>query len=386
MANNFKGLFQNPIAAWGPGPCLFDIVMLLARAGGPCYGSGKVPKLLQDSFLLTCLVVLLSVNQGFAQKASQPTTSLNEPHVCDPSKVIGSEACAKCHANEIAQWKRTPHFQTFDTLHRLPEAKAIVKKLGLRTVKRNDTCIKCHYTQQKMESRIRIVSGISCESCHGGAIKWKDIHADYGGPNATADAETPEHREQRRDASISAGMNNPANLYLIAKQCYSCHTVPDEKLVNVGGHRAGSAEFELVAWSQGMVRHNFLHGGNLSNAPSTPERLRVMYVVGVMTDLEQSLRATAQATEIATFGKTSASRAARMKHQLRKIQIRINDPHIEEALRAVATLKITLNNQEAILAAADKVGAAANQFSVEADGAELSDIESMLPHPSQYKN
>ena len=31
--------------------------------------------------------------------------------------------------------------------------------------------------------------------------------------------------------------------------------VPEERLVNVGGHTAGSA-FELVSWSQGEVRHN----------------------------------------------------------------------------------------------------------------------------------
>ena len=310
---------------------------------------------------------------------------INEPSVCDPTKVVSAAACAKCHTNEVAQWKRTPHYQTYDSLHRLPEAKDIVKRLGLRSVKRNDTCIKCHYTQQQQGIRVRAVSGISCESCHGAAKDWIDVHADFGGPNITAAAETPEHRQQRRNVSIAAGMNNPSNLYLIAKQCYSCHTVPDEKLVNIGGHRAGSHDFELVAWSQGMVRHNFLRGGNLTNAPSTLERIRVMYVVGVMTDLEQSLRATAQATEKATFGKTCATRSARMKHRLREIQIRINDPNVQSALNAVSKVKLTLNNKAAILASADAVGKAANAFATEADGDTLTKIDAMLPHPSQYK-
>ena len=61
-------------------------------------------------------------------------------------------------------------------------------------------------------------------------------------------------------------MNNPHNIYLIARQCYDCHTVPNERLVNVGGHLAGSQDFELVAWSQGMVRHNFLRTGGTTNA------------------------------------------------------------------------------------------------------------------------
>ncbi len=44
-------------------------------------------------------------------------------------------------------------------------------------------------------------------------------------------------------------------IYDLAKTCYGCHVVPQEDLVNKGGHRAGSA-FELVSWSQGEVLHN----------------------------------------------------------------------------------------------------------------------------------
>jgi hypothetical protein len=115
--------------------------------------------------------------------------------------------------------------------------------------------------------------------------------------NVAKAAETPEHRQQREENSVAHGMNNPHNVYLIAKQCYNCHTVPNEQLVNVGGHQAGSKDFELVAWSQGMVRHNFLRTGGTANAESTAAQLRVMYVVGVMTDLEYSLRAVAAATQ-----------------------------------------------------------------------------------------
>src|SRR5690606_35633324 len=132
-------------------------------------------------------------------------------------------------------------------------------------------------------------AGVSCESCHGGARDWIQLHADYGGPNVTRDTESPEHREARRSASVAAGMNTPSNLYLIARQCLSCHTVPNESLVNVGQHKAGSTEFELIAWSQGSVRHNFVTAGGHANIPSNPARRRVMYVVGLMADLEASL-------------------------------------------------------------------------------------------------
>jgi len=303
----------------------------------------------------------------------------------DPAEVMGDQACAKCHDHEIQQWKGTPHYETFDTLHRRPEAKEIAKRLGLRSVKRNDTCVQCHYTRQLVDERVRIVAGVSCESCHGAAKAWITLHSDYGSPNATKESETPEHRQQRVEQSLAAGMNNPVNLYLLARQCLACHTAPDEKLVNIGGHKAGSTEFELVSWSQGMVRHNFLASGGQLNQPSSPERLRVMYVVGVMADLEASLRATALATEKQTFGITAAQRAARLKKRLYEIGQLVDNQHLHQALDIVMAVQLKLNNSAALSGAADEVGWAANALAQSESGESLAPIDSLLPSPQQYK-
>lgn len=286
----------------------------------------------------------------------------------------------------MLQWKQTPHFATFEALHRKPEAKEIAKKLGLASVKRNDLCIKCHYTTQTVERRERVVSGISCESCHGAAADWVALHNDYGGTSITKELETPAHRDERRAKSIAAGMNNPANLYLVARQCLACHTSPEEKLVNMGGHAPGSLDFDLVAWSQGMVRHNFLRTGGAGNAPSSPERLRVMHVVGVMADLEASLRATAAASEKAAFGVAAAQRAAAKKRRLYEISQLIDNQHVRTATDAALGVRLKLNNREALLAAADAIGEAAYEFAATADGAELAAIDPLLPKPDQYKN
>jgi hypothetical protein len=280
---------------------------------------------------------------------------------------------------------RTPHFATFDTLHRTPAAKQIAEKLGLRSIKRSNVCTQCHYTAQNQSGRTRVVAGVSCESCHGGAADWLALHADYGGPGVTKEQESAEHRAQRLAESIAHGMNNPHNLYLIARQCFNCHTVPNESLVNVGGHVAGSPDFELVAWSQGIVRHNFLRTGGTSNAAPTQSELRVMFVVGVMTDLEYSLRAAAVATEKSTFGLTSAQRAARMKRRLHEVQALIHESLIQPALDAVATVEVRLGNQAAIVAAADAVGKAAYKFAEEADGNKLAALDPLLPQPAHYK-
>jgi hypothetical protein len=111
-----------------------------------------------------------------------------------------------------------------------------------------------------------------------------------------------------------------------------------------------------------------------------------MYVVGVMTDLEYSLRAVATATEKSTFGQTSAKRAARMKKKLLEIQSKTHDPNIAAALDAVATVELRLGNSAAIVAAADEVGKAANDFAEHADGKQLSALDPLIPRSDQYKN
>jgi hypothetical protein len=308
------------------------------------------------------------------------------PAAPDAAKVVGADQCAKCHQAEVQQWMKTPHYVTFDALHRTPRAKEIADRLGERSIKRSTVCTQCHYTEQNQGGRLRVVAGVSCESCHGGAADWISIHADYGGEGVSKEQETAEHRAKRIEDSIARGMNNPHNIYLIARQCYDCHTVPNERLVNVGGHLAGSADFELVAWSQGMVRHNFLRTGGTANGSPSQAELRVMYVVGIMADLEYSLRATATASEKATFGVECANRAARMKKRLHEIQRLLNDSLIQPALEGVAVVELRLGNAVAILAAADEVGRAAKEFAEKADGEKMSAIDSMLPRPSEYKN
>jgi ribosomal protein L40E len=303
---------------------------------------------------------------------------------CDPNKVITAATCAKCHANEVAVWKNTPHSKTFQELTRNPMAKEICGKLGLRSVKRSDVCIKCHFTQTVVGERIKAVSGVSCESCHGAAADWVNVHSDYGGPNETRDTETPEHATERLTMSASLGMRNTKDLYAIASSCFNCHTVPDEKLVNTGGHNPGSLDFELVRWSQGMVRHNFLRDGR-SNAVSSPERLRVMFVVGLIADLEYSTRATGNATAKSNYGITVATRAAKVATRLNDLQHKISNPNVQLALDAFAQAELRTNNKDALGQIADQIRNAGRLFATESDGAQLTEVDSLLPDPAEYK-
>ena len=106
--------------------------------------------------------------------------------IADPAKVLSADACVKCHAAEVNVWKNTPHSKTFEQLHRTPEAKQIARRLGVRSIKYDGRCVACHYTQQMDEGRAVTVAGVSCESCHGAATDWLDVHQDYGGPTRDA--------------------------------------------------------------------------------------------------------------------------------------------------------------------------------------------------------
>lgn len=309
-----------------------------------------------------------------------------QPMRCDPDKVVSAEACARCHGNEVSRWTQTPHAQTFEQLIRNPKAKEITDRLGLSSIKRNEICTQCHFTMKTDESgKQKAVAGISCESCHGAARDWLTIHNDYGGPTVLKSQETAAHRLERLQKSTEQGMRNTQNAYLIARSCYECHTIPHERLVNVGGHPATSAEFELVAWSQGTIRHNFLRTGGQANAESTPEKLRLLYVIGLLADLEFSARATAGATEKSIYGMAVAERSARAAERLYAAQQKLNDPLLQQALETFAVAELRTNNAAQLLAVADTLSRIGTEFAAQRDGSTLAAIDGDLPPPSSYR-
>ncbi len=168
--------------------------------------------------------------------------------------------------------------------------------------------------------------------------------------------------------SMNLGMRNPVNVYLVAQSCYRCHTVPDEKLVNVGGHVAGSQNFELVAWSQGKVRHNFVRSDGKVNDPSPLERTRLMFIAGMIADLEFSLRATAEATVKETYGVTSAGRAARAAKRLAAANEKVNQPALAEVLEVFQSIQLKAEQSPQLIQAADAIAQIGIRFAGSSKG------------------
>lgn len=262
----------------------------------------RVLKLLLVAFSL-CLFSNAGFSYGWLTPEAEKARALN---IVGPEKEEGN--CAKCHSVETDAWKQTKHFSTFKEAHRSDEAKEILLAMGEKSMKRATECRQCHYTSTVKKEKIRASYGVSCESCHGAGKEWLSIHVKKGGdPDGDdlkwgeAKLETTEERASRLGKSKDLGMINSDMIYGIAKNCFGCHTVPNEKVVNVGGHPAGSDDFELLSWSQGEVVHNFASAEGTDKAgqslAATIEKKRRLFITGKLVDLETTLFNISQAAE-----------------------------------------------------------------------------------------
>ncbi|MEM6365653.1 MAG: cytochrome c family protein [Planctomycetota bacterium] len=344
-------------------------------------------ELARDSKAIDHAMALPAAEGLVTANRSTSSAAGSEASAPDPHLTLGTQSCIKCHAGEVSVWRSTPHARTFDELHRRPEAKAIAAKLGLRSIKHEGRCVQCHYTMQSTidEPSPHVIAGVSCESCHGPAKQWLDAHHDYGGEHITRQTESPQHRIARLRKSIALGMRNPVNVYLVAQSCLRCHTTADEELVNVGGHSAGSLNFELVSWSQGTIRHNFVRTNGQSNTPSSTERIRVMFVAGMIAELESSLRATAVATQKAKYGITVAQRTARAAQRIQSVAQKTNSPILDDILQVMSQVTLKLNNSSQLTWAADQIAELGYQYAATTDGRSLAVLDTFIPTPDRYK-
>ncbi len=320
---------------------------------------------------LSAIAVVFGIASGCA------ATFGGQVHEIDPTKIVGATKCGECHKYEVEAWKLTPHFRTFDTMHRSADGQKIAAALGIKRIKSESACLTCHYTVQTKAGIAEPIAGVSCESCHGAAADWINVHNDK-----------KLSREERRSKSVAAGMIRPDNIYSVAANCFQCHLVPNEKLVNTGGHTAGTPGFELVAWSQGMVRHNFLtpegEEGKV-NKEDNANRKRMMFATGAILDLEYSLRGVGSATEKATYGITMARRVAGLKKKIEEIQKAAPTDEMAEIITAVKDVALKLNNKDQLDQAADKVAELGKKFVEKETGDKLAGLDPLLPKPDQYR-
>jgi hypothetical protein len=209
------------------------------------------------------------------------------------------------------------------------------------------------------------MAGVSCESCHGPAEKWNAVHADPTDPDAMKKAE-------------AMGLIRPGNVAGMVNQCFRCHTVNDERLVNDGGHNPGS-DFEIVAWLEGEVRHNFIGSRGLHNASTPPERKHLFYIVGQITALERAIREYAGGKGGGDYAETRVTRRKRALKRLRAIQARVKVDALERIIDLGSKADLKPGNGPALQRTADSIRELGRRFASDRDGDGLAAVDDLLP-------
>ncbi len=304
-------------------------------------------------------------------------TVLAQQAARDVERIVGVTECAECHKDTTRIWEQTHHHALFDETHRSQEGRKIAKQMGVKRTKgATSMCTSCHYTMKLKDGKPRAVAGVSCESCHGPARDWLERHSEFSGKEE--EDETPEEEQARWVDADAAGMIRPRNLLALARNCLGCHITPNEDLVNNSEHSAGS-EFELLAWSQGEVRHNVWYSE--TNDEAGPARKRMLYLAGLTVELEASLAALAAArdpggeyaTHMAERVKRAAARAAKAAAVL----------SLPELARMAATADALDKGAAALQTAAAEARSLAGQV-LARDGDGLNALDPLLPTPADY--
>ena len=337
----------------------------------------------QRNQLAIFMLLLAHALDGNAQEDNKIAPPANW-EIQNVENFLGYENCRKCHQLQVEKLVATAHFKSYETTHRSAESKAICQQVGIRSIKRSDRCIRCHYTPEISTRGIRASSGISCESCHGSSKNWIVGHNDYGGLNITKEQESSAHKKQRVESSIAKGMRHPSNLYLLAKSCYECHLIDDPQLINETIHPQAAKQFNMVSWSQGNMRHNFLRTDNKYNAKSTDERLRVMFVVDLMARLEAVLKSAAKSKpDTKHFGLMNSLYQDSAKELLNVSKL-VENAYIDSVIDVLKKTPPDANKKQK-LGAAKSISNIAFEFGKNETAHALDEIQNLLPAEETYR-
>lgn len=315
--------------------------------------------------LLHCGIALLFVG-GFTSAMATPDQAWN---------VSGPEKCAECHRVEYDIWEETPHSLTYESMPDSDKGIEIGEAMGLDDVVEAELCQTCHLTlQSEAEGEpAEVIAGVSCDSCHGASAVWMEPHA--------KENKTAEEKTSLWAASEAAGMIRPGDVYTFAMNCLACHVVPQEELVNTGGHPAGS-EFNLVSWSQGIVRHNTFYSAD--NNMASPERKRMMAVMGVAAELQVGLKAAIALNDAnGDYATALGARLQKAKSALADMAGKTSSSGVQAIYDAVAGIDMSMPMDESkATTAISSIATSAKALSK--NGGDLSALDTLVESYGEY--
>lgn len=259
---------------------------------------------------------------------------------------IGPKKCQECHRAEHDVWKGSAHFKAFRGAHKHKSAKAIAKASGTgKSMRKNKTCLTCHYTKIGKKAK----AGPSCESCHGAAKKWVNIHNDLGGPSVKPADESAGHKKSRLASAKKAGMIHSSMVYDIAENCNACHTMQKIDVAMAGklidaGHPINGG-YELVKYSQGSVRHRFYPPNVTKNQKMDKANMARMFLTGHAAGLVYATKVAAK-TSNAKYKAAMQKRIAAAKKAIGAVKGKVSaagallsSPSDKNARKFVAALQ-----------------------------------------------
>lgn len=200
------------------------------------------------------MLLMVSAAGQAQQPAADPAANIK-----GDAMHLGAASCASslCHGsvqrfeqspilrNEYIVWQsdryRNMHAKAFDKLLS-SEAESIAGKLGLGPASEAPECLVCHadaVPAGERGERFQLGDGVSCESCHGAAGQYIDVHVEPG--------------KSRADL-IEIGLYPTWEPEARARLCLSCHLGGEGRFINHrilgAGHPRLSFELDTFTFLQ----------------------------------------------------------------------------------------------------------------------------------------
>ena len=169
------------------------------------------------------LLVSVGLFFGIAARAAEPVIAA--PHF------VGSQSCKSsgCHGGgtdkgqSIIWEKKDVHTKAHEILG-TDRSKRMAESMGIGDPQKSARCTICHSPLEalpasRLAPNTKIDRGVSCETCHGPAEKWRLFHT---------------RRDVSHDQRIASGLREAGDLYHRANICIACHHHLDAGLTAAG--------------------------------------------------------------------------------------------------------------------------------------------------------
>ena len=201
-------------------------LFFFAKDNSPAFLLAEFPIQARAVVILTrFLFVSVVLSCGIATRAAEP--------VIAAPRFVGSQSCksSACHGGgadkgQSVFWeKKDAHAKAHEILG-IERSKLMAQSLGIADPQRSARCTICHSPMEalpaaRLTAGTKTDRGVSCETCHGPAEKWRLFHT---------------RPDVAHDQRIASGLREAGDFYHRANVCIGCHQHLDAGLI-AASHR-----------------------------------------------------------------------------------------------------------------------------------------------------